>query len=193
MDHTATAFMALSKRKRLYCKKCEKVCWAKCRHKFLFTCQECESDINYYEAKSTESRLRKKARSNKAKELGTFESEEQKKLRKRVSRRGEPDFDYMSWIKSQECLVCEKRGVDAHHAVLKSQGGHDHTCVPLCPHHHNQSGESIHSLTMDTFEEKFGISILDCLRRLHRRYQERYPFRHLEPLEKILPRWWFLP
>jgi len=50
------------------------------------------------------------------------------------------------WCRSQRCCVCGcppgSRGNDAHHAVLRAQGGKDHHCVPLCWYCHGQLHDS---------------------------------------------------
>ena len=118
--------------------------------------------------------------------MGTFESDADARARRRVSRRGEPDIEYMLWVKTQGCLACGKKPTDAHHAVLKSQGGHDQTCIPLCPEHHNLGTDCIHTLTAPAFEDKFGIDITDSLRLLHQQYLLLHPDRTLQPLQRLL-------
>ena len=69
------------------------------------------------------------------------------------------DFAFISWIKSQPCVVCEKHSFNlftkrfapsqAHHAGHRglSQLADDRTCIPLCwTHHDRNSPHSIHSL-----------------------------------------------
>lgn len=69
--------------------------------------------------------------------------------------RRERDFDYMGWIKRQDCMMAtdavtgdlwkggrpaECRGVtEAHHAGRRGMGqkADDDTCLPLCAHHHH--------------------------------------------------------
>lgn len=174
-------------RKRLHCSSCEKVCWATHKTGFYYNCKECGDAINYWEAKRIESKNRKSARKTRAKDLGIYESDEARRLRKRVSRRGEPDPMYMEWIKTLGCIVCNKKPCDAHHMVLKSQGGHDQTCIPLCKRHHQTGADSIHGLgSVEAFEKCHGINLAEGLRLLHQEYLRKHPERTLHPTHDLL-------
>ena len=65
------------------------------------------------------------------------------------------DWAYMSWIKSQQCIVCESQHqpnfgrIYAHHAGQRALGrkAADRSCIPLCWKHHDRaSSQSIHVL-----------------------------------------------
>lgn len=51
--------------------------------------------------------------------------------------------DYLKWVKSQPCCVCEATADDAHHIIGYGQGGigtkaHDLFTIPLCRVHHSE-------------------------------------------------------
>jgi hypothetical protein len=65
------------------------------------------------------------------------------------------DFAYLSWITSQQCIVCESQHslqlsrTYAHHAGPRAFGrkADDSTAIPLCWRHHDRgSSLSIHTL-----------------------------------------------
>ena len=73
----------------------------------------------------------------------------------RTSAKRPRDFAYLSWIVSQQCIVCESQHTlqtgrtYAHHAGQRglSQRASDSTAIPLCWRHHDRgSSLSIHTL-----------------------------------------------
>jgi len=92
------------------------------------------------------------------------------------------DFAFMSWIKFQQCCVCEKLRlinfgtIYAHHAGQRAYArkADDRTCIPLCWRHHDRnSSTSIHTLG----KRFWGIYGLDRVE-LIREYNERYELEH---------------
>jgi hypothetical protein len=90
------------------------------------------------------------------------------------------DFAFMSWIKSQQCAVCEKLrlinfgSIYAHHAGAHglSQKSSDRTCIPLCWRHHDRgSSQSIHTLGK-RFWVVYGLDRAALIAELNRRYDE---------------------
>jgi hypothetical protein len=61
-----------------------------------------------------------------------------KRKRARRLSRGEGDPAYMAFVRTLPCAVegCRSTLIHAHHAVHRSRGGKDDTCVPLCLFHH---------------------------------------------------------
>ena len=64
--------------------------------------------------------------------------------RKTKHARRERDFDYMTWVKQQRCLL-EHEGdcsgvIEADHAGERAgfRRADDRTCISLCSHHHRQ-------------------------------------------------------
>lgn len=168
--------MALGKRKFLWCERCSKETWATLVVGYHFSCNECQSDIDLRAAKRKVSRDRKASRTHKAKQSGTYKSDAKRKHERRVKRRGEPDLDYMLWIKLQPCLVpgCRNKDIDAHHSVPKSQGGADRTCIPLCHYHHigvyhGRLGSP------ERAKDEWGIVFEDEVVRLNELYKKRFP------------------
>lgn len=88
------------------------------------------------------------------------------------------DFAYMSWIKSQQCCVCEKLRllnfgtIYAHHAGQRGLGqkANDRTCIPLCWRHDSRlSPGSIHSLGK-RFWVVYGLDRDALIREFNERY-----------------------
>uniref|UniRef100_UPI0023AB559A DUF968 domain-containing protein n=1 Tax=Providencia rettgeri TaxID=587 RepID=UPI0023AB559A len=51
--------------------------------------------------------------------------------------------NYLQWVKSQPCCVCNSIAHDAHHLIGYGQGGtgtkaHDLFTIPLCRIHHSE-------------------------------------------------------
>jgi hypothetical protein len=89
------------------------------------------------------------------------------------------DWAYMSFIKSQQCCVCEKLRlinfgrIEAHHAGPRglSQKSPDRTCIPLCWRHHDRnSTASIHSLGK-RFWLVYGLDRNALIREYNERYE----------------------
>lgn len=53
---------------------------------------------------------------------------------------------YLDWIRTQPCVITGMEGVDAHHAIYKSQAKNDLSAVPL-----------IHKLHMELHAHKYGV------------------------------------
>lgn len=105
------------------------------------------------------------------------------KNQKKVSR--EQDPHYVWWIHGWECCVpgCSTPWpVHAHHAIRKSQGGSDKSCVPLC-HNHHIGDQGIHIRGAMTFEKTYSISLLQK----SAWYQEAYAAKKSGPKEFLLP------
>jgi hypothetical protein len=92
------------------------------------------------------------------------------------------DWLYISWIKSQPCIVCEKHAFNlftkrfspsqAHHAGYRglSQRADDRTCIPLCwTHHDRNSPHSIHTLGRK-FWEFYQLDRQATIEEMQRRY-----------------------
>jgi hypothetical protein len=89
------------------------------------------------------------------------------------------DFAYMSWVKSQQCAVCEKLRlinfgtIYAHHAGQRGTGqkADDRTCIPLCWRHHDRgSSQSIHTLGK-RFWAVYGLDRAALIREYNERYE----------------------
>ena len=95
------------------------------------------------------------------------------------------DFAFMSWVKSQPCIVCEKQlilnfgSIYAHHAGQRAFGrkADDRTCIPLCWRHHDRaSSQSIHSLGK-SFWGTYRIDRAQAIAELNERYAEETGWR----------------
>lgn len=156
--------MAIGKKKMLPCEKCGTDTWATLLYRYTFKCNTCESEIDLIKAKRKQKSERKAARTMRAKEMGTYKSDATKKKERRSRR--ELDGDYIAWIKSLKCCVTGQSGVDAHHVIRKSQGGSDRTCVPLTHKMHME----LHSIGVDTFENKYGVDLDALWKKLSEHY-----------------------
>ena len=74
--------------------------------------------------------------------------------------------EYLSYVRSNVCLVCGATQVDADHLKARGMGGgakrgthtgtlQDFTCVPLCRLHHTER----HSLGLKGFQDKYKINL----------------------------------
>jgi hypothetical protein len=96
------------------------------------------------------------------------------------------DWAYLSWIKRQVCIVCEKHAINvgnlftrkfspsqAHHAGHRglSQRADDRTCIPLCwTHHDRNSPHSVHTLGRK-FWQFYSIDRQAIIEEMNRRYE----------------------
>jgi hypothetical protein len=84
--------------------------------------------------------------------------------------------DYITYIKSQPCIVCGQSPVDPDHLQARGMGGIgkkgtitgttlDFSCIPLCREHHSERGNT----TLKEFQEKYRVNLWKdafmCLRR----------------------------
>jgi hypothetical protein len=62
--------------------------------------------------------------------------------------------EYLNFIKSKPCCICETRKkIDPHHTKSKGSGGSDLTAIPLCRRHHR----ICHDSGIETFQKKHQI------------------------------------
>ena len=80
--------------------------------------------------------------------------------------------EYISYIKSQFCLICGATPVDPDHLEARGMGNanksgrKDFSCVPLCREHHSER----HSYGNKKFEKLYHINLWKEAFRLIRRY-----------------------
>lgn len=77
----------------------------------------------------------------------------------RPKRRRWVNESWTRWVKSQQCVCCNKQADDPHHLIGHGQGGmgtkaHDLFVLPLCRAHHDE----LHADTV-AFEEKHGSQL----------------------------------
>ncbi len=82
--------------------------------------------------------------------------------------------DYLTYIKSKPCLVCQQAGVHAHHVRFHGEGGigtkvSDLQAVPLCPIHHRD----YHDIGKTRFESLCGLDMEKVVRQLNHEFIER--------------------
>lgn len=179
--------MGPQKRRRLYCEKCEKITWCKVRAPWdrnNTDCQECGSYVHAASSALKLSDIRRKARTEKAKMLGTYESKNAKKERRAAQRR-ELSPKYVWWIHGWPCLVpaCRKFPVVAHHVRSRGALGSDLTCVPLCPDHHNMSPVGVHNMGMKSFQLAHGVNLDAEVEKFNQLFAENRP----GPYQHTLP------
>lgn len=89
------------------------------------------------------------------------------------------DFAYLSWVASQQCIVCESQRTlqlgrsYAHHAGQRALGrkAEDKTAIPLCWRHHDRgSSISIHTLGK-RFWELYALDRTAVILELQERYE----------------------
>ena len=78
----------------------------------------------------------------------------------------EIDLDYLGFVRSHPCAVCNVTGVEAHHLKTRASGGSDYTSVPLCASHHSEW----HQLGNREFTDRHGVNLWRTNADLLRRY-----------------------
>lgn len=144
------------KKKWIQCPTCNDKRWAVHVSGFWYQCTDCSNDINLIDVKKAEKSERKKIRTSKAKELGTYESDSDKKKRKQSKR--EVDEAYLAFIRTQPCLCKNDEcmgSVEAHHVDKKSRLGSDYSAIPLCHYHHIGR---LHTMGELSFASKYNIN-----------------------------------
>ena len=80
------------------------------------------------------------------------------------------DPKYLSWIRTQPCIVCGvQRGIEASHTGPHGLGqkSTDKSAIPLCHRHHRTGRDSYHRLGPRKFSEVHGLDIPATVRRLN--------------------------
>jgi len=65
------------------------------------------------------------------------------------------DREYLAFVRTHPCAVCNERGVQAHHLKTRAAGGSDYHAVPLCADHHVEW----HKLGDRTFTERHTVNL----------------------------------
>ena len=80
---------------------------------------------------------------------------------------------YLKFVRTQPCLICGTKPVDADHLETIGMGGNrkkrspkDLTCIPLCREHHQER----HSKALDDYQNKYCINLWREAFNLFRRY-----------------------
>lgn len=97
----------------------------------------------------------------------------------------ELDPHYVWWVHGWTCCVpgcVTPWPVHAHHAVLRSQGGADRSCVPLCQAHHVGT-HGIHVKGKLTWERLFNVDLLERVKW----FNEQYEAKAEGPRQYLLP------
>ncbi|MGZ3773011.1 MAG: DUF968 domain-containing protein [Pseudobdellovibrionaceae bacterium] len=154
----------MSKKKWIKCYHCAHETWGHSipdKPPMWFACSNCGGIVNLIKIKADQTKSRRAARKAKGAILG-FQPKE-----KQIHR--EIDSDYIEWIKTLPCVISGVFGVDAHHSVRRSQGGSDRTCVPLSHDLHME----LHTVGIDTFENKYDIDFKLIVQTLNRLFEEK--------------------
>jgi hypothetical protein len=82
------------------------------------------------------------------------------------------DERYLEFIRGQPCSVpkCWMSSSFAHHVLSRGAGRNDYLTVPLCASHHNQGGDSVHMLGIETFQKLHEIDFQEIIFCLMKRY-----------------------
>lgn len=93
------------------------------------------------------------------------------------------DFLFMSWVRAQPCIVCERQHSPhltrtyAHHAGQRAfaRKADDRTCIPLCWKHHDRlSPVSIHTLGV-RFWSVYELDRNQVIAEINERYEQERP------------------
>jgi len=162
-------------RKWIFCASCAGKHWfmpSEARGKYR--CLGCDGEVSLIDAKRVAKADKVARRAEKIAGAPAKKKRPPAKQPKRVI-----DRAYFLWIKGHYCLVCGKFPVDAHHHTLRSQGGSDRTCVPLCHPCHME----LHSSGVETFEGRHAIDLAASIERLNEDYDagDDSPMSHAVP------------
>ena len=81
----------------------------------------------------------------------------------------EINTDYLEYIRSLPCLICNKQPPShPHHTKTRGSGGSDLTTIPLCFKHHRE----VHIIGKKTFQKKYDIVFNEVIRGLNERYRK---------------------
>lgn len=162
-------------RKWLHCIHCKTKTWFRpvAIRSREYACESAGHKIDLFAAQRRASAERKSKKIAKAKELGTYQSDAQKQKARQDRGAIFVDEDYMRFVKSLKCAVpsCTSGDVvDAHHAIHRSQGRDDRTCVPLCHYHH--IGQYHGQLgSVEAALKKWGIDLTKVASHLYSKYR----------------------
>lgn len=84
------------------------------------------------------------------------------------------DKKYLAWIRTLECIVCNRLEVEAHHTGPHGMGqkASDYTCIPLCADHHTMGADAYHRIGRKRWEEMTGRAVAEIVERLNGRWRE---------------------
>ncbi len=97
-----------------------------------------------------------------------------RKKRKRAARRERTEPEYLAWLATWPCLVCNYGAVELHHEPAKMMGSgsdwHDRKTVPLCARHHRgtmvrniESSMGRHATSRARFEEIYQVDLTTAM------------------------------
>ena len=86
-------------------------------------------------------------------------------MKSRPKSKSKAESDYLGQVADLGCSLCRHLGFGDSPAIVhhqrtgtgKMRASHYKTC-PLCPHHHQSSGDGVHDMGREQFAEKYGIS-----------------------------------
>jgi len=76
------------------------------------------------------------------------------------------DNHYLTYIRSQPCLITGRTPSTPHHTVTKGAGGSDYLTVPLTEPYHTDLNQGVHGIGRETFQERHNIDFKDEIIRL---------------------------
>jgi len=68
------------------------------------------------------------------------------------------DSAYLRYVRSQSCLICSNRNIDADHLLARGRGSasqNDYAAIPFCREHHAER----HQVGNEKFEAKYRINL----------------------------------
>lgn len=106
-----------------------------------------------------------RAASEKAASKESYLFKVSKPLKAKPKRHTKAESAYLGAVADLGCALCQHLGYGKTPAIVHHQrtgtgmmrASHYRT-VPLCPHHHQFSGEGVHDMGREEFAEKYGIS-----------------------------------
>lgn len=93
---------------------------------------------------------------------------------------------YMAYVRRLPCAICVRLGHvrnesanapinSAHHARTGAGAARknpDEWTIPLCPAHHQNSGDALHVMGRKAWERRFGVTEMDLVAETQHRVQE---------------------
>lgn len=80
--------------------------------------------------------------------------------------------DYLIYIRTKPCLVCDSGETVPHHTKSVGAGGSDLLTIPLCADHHTLQDDSVHILGKTSFPEHHRIDVWEEIARLIQEWME---------------------
>jgi len=94
------------------------------------------------------------------------------RMKPKLGKMNADDREYAAWVTRYGCEVCGCQA-NAHHEPYKSQGGTHKDLVALCRLHHQDNVHGRHGMSLERFNETYGLDVRQMAIDNWREYNER--------------------